>query len=181
MTPFARTYARAFLETLPQGYDVEAFLEKAGAIRAAFDRDARLKAFFGAPAIDARVKEKVLDDLSGQVGLEDFGRRFLRLALEHRRLPRLAEILAAVREEYDRRRGVVAARVTVASPIAAGEEQAMAQRLSRVVGRAVRLHVDVDEKILAGFVARIGSEVFDASALRAIERFQQEAKESAGA
>jgi len=35
------------------------------------------------------------------------------------------------------------------------------------------LTVNVDQTILAGFVARIGSEVFDASALRAIDRFRE--------
>ena len=34
--------------------------------------------------------------------------------------------------------------------------------------------------LLAGFVARVGSEVFDASAAQAIERFRTEAKEKAG-
>jgi F0F1-type ATP synthase delta subunit len=33
------------------------------------------------------------------------------------------------------------------------------------------MRVQVDPRILAGFVAKVGSEVFDASALRAVERF----------
>jgi F0F1-type ATP synthase delta subunit len=37
------------------------------------------------------------------------------------------------------------------------------------------MKVDVDRNILAGFVARVGSEIFDASAARAIERFEQDA------
>jgi F0F1-type ATP synthase delta subunit len=37
------------------------------------------------------------------------------------------------------------------------------------------MKVDVDPKILAGFVARVGSELFDASATGAIERFHGEA------
>ena len=38
-----------------------------------------------------------------------------------------------------------------------------------------------DPRILAGFVAKVGSEVFDASALRAVERFQGEAREGSPA
>jgi len=45
----------------------------------------------------------------------------------------------------------------------------------------VRLKVDVDEKILGGFVAQIGSEVFDASVRYAVERFAKQTKEHAGA
>ncbi len=178
MRAYARSYARAFVETAPTGYEVEGFLESAGALRRAFAEDRPLKAFFAAPAVPVEAKEKALDELARKVGLDDFGRRFFQLTLSHRRILQLSEILSAIREESDRRRGVVAARVTVAGPLAPAEEQRIAQRLSRALGRAVRLQVDVDEKILAGFVARVGSEVFDASALRAIEKFQEQAKET---
>ena len=41
--------------------------------------------------------------------------------------------------------------------------------------------VEVNPAILAGFVARVGSEVFDASVVRAIEKFQGEAGEGPAA
>ena len=53
-------------------------------------------------------------------------------------------------------------------------------RIGRSVGRRVRLEMDVDEKILGGFVARVGSEVFDASVRRAVEQFRERIKEGAG-
>jgi F0F1-type ATP synthase delta subunit len=41
--------------------------------------------------------------------------------------------------------------------------------------------VDVDATILGGFVAKVGSEVFDASVRHAVERFSELTKERAGA
>ena len=39
MSRFARPYAQAFLETVPEGYDVEAFLSAAGVIVQAMAAD----------------------------------------------------------------------------------------------------------------------------------------------
>jgi len=176
---FARPYARAFLETLPQGYDVEAFLERASGIARAIAADSRLKNFFTAPALPLGAKLGVLEDLAGRVGADELGRRFLAVVLANRRILALSEILSAVRAARDRAQGVVEARVTVAGPVGDAERRRIEGALASQLGRTVRMKVEVDPTILAGFVARVGSEVFDASASRAIERFQGEAKEGA--
>ena len=106
--------------------------------------------------------------------MDDFGTRLLDVVLEHGRVLGLSEILSAIREQSDRASGVVAAQVTVASPVDEQERARIAEALARrSVKRRVRIKVDVDEKILGGFVARIGSEVFDASVRRAVERFAE--------
>jgi F-type H+-transporting ATPase subunit delta len=178
MTRLGRSYAQAFLNAALAGYDVEDFLERAGALLRALT-DGPLRAFLLAPAVPLSAKRNVLDELAAKAGIDEFGRRLFRLILENRRIAHTAEVLSALREAYDRRRGVVEARVAVASPISEPERSRLAQALSRRVGKTVRMQVETNAEILGGFVARIGSEVFDASAVRAIERFAQEVKEGA--
>lgn len=175
MSRFARPYAQAFLETAPEGYDVEAFLSAAGVIVRAMGDDARLKNFLASPSVPVDAKRRVLDDLAARAGVDEVGGRFLALVLANRRIAALSEILSAIRAARDKTTGVVEARVTVAAPLGEGEGRRIEEALSRQVGRRVRMKVDVDRNILAGFVARVGSEIFDASALRAIERFQGDA------
>jgi F-type H+-transporting ATPase subunit delta len=172
---FARPYAQAFLGAVPSGFDVEGFLERALVLARALAADRRLKNFLAAPSVPVDAKRGVLDDLGRRVGVDDFGQRFLRLVLDNRRILALDEILSAIREAFDRQLGVVEATVTVAFPLADGDRAGIEQALARQLGRRVRMRVHVDPSILAGFVARVGSEVFDASVLRAIERFQVEA------
>jgi F-type H+-transporting ATPase subunit delta len=107
--------------------------------------------------------------------VDDFGRRFLRLALDKRRILFLEEILGAIRDARDRQLGIVEALITVATALRDGDREHIEQVLAHQLGRRIRMVVRVDPKILAGFVARVGSEVFDASAVRAIERFHEEA------
>ena len=175
MSRFARPYAQAFLETVPAGYDVEDFLAAAGVIVRAIGQDARLKNFLGSPSLPVDAKRRVLDELAVRAGVDDFGRRFLALVLSNRRIVALAEVLSALRSALDRSTGVVEALVTVAAPLEESQRRRIEAALGRQLGRRVRMKVDVDGKILAGFVARVGSEVFDASAARAIERFQGDA------
>lgn len=181
MSRYARPYANAFLQTMPEGYDVNTFLENASAISRALAGDPRVKGFLAAPTIPIDAKRRVLDDIGRRTGVDDFGRRFLALVLEKRRILALGEILSAVRLARDRALGIVEAVVTVAAPVGEPERRRIEEALARQVGRGVRMRVEVDPRILAGFVAKVGSEVFDASAARAVERFKGEAKEGSPA
>jgi F-type H+-transporting ATPase subunit delta len=175
MIRFARPYAQAFLEAIPAGYDPDRFLERASVLARAMVEDRRLRAFLGAPSVPADAKRGVLDDLARRAEVDEFGRRFLRLVLDKRRILTLAQILSAIREARDQALGIIEAAVTVAAPLQDGARERIENALARQTGRKVRMTVKVDSQILAGFVARVGSEVFDASAVRAIERFREEA------
>jgi F-type H+-transporting ATPase subunit delta len=181
VSSFARSYAQAFLQAAPAHYDVQDFLDRANTIAGALAADSRLRAFFGAPAVPEQAKSQALEQLALRVGLDPYARRLLALVLKNRRLLKLPAILSALRAEADRASGVVQARVTVATAIGEVERQRIVQALERTVGKPVRLETSVDEAILGGFVARVGSEVFDASILRAIEQFERQASEGTGA
>lgn len=181
MSAFARSYARAALESAPAQYDFERLLENLGSVARALASDRRLKEFFAAPAIPKPPKQRALEALAARAGVDDFGRRFLRVVLDHGRLTKLAEILTALSDGYDHARGAREAHVTVASTLDSDQERRIAEALGRKLGGTVRLDVSVDEKILGGFVARVGSRVIDASIVSAIGRFQRKGKESAKA
>ena len=173
---FAMPYARAFLETAPQGYDVEAFLASAGDLARAIEKDPALRAFLAAPAVPEEAKRKAIAELATRSGVDAFGARFLELLLRHRRILAMGDILQGVRRSFDASRGVLEGSVTVAAPIGDAERATIEQALGAKLNGQVRLKVAVDPKILGGFVARVGSSVFDASAAAGIRRFQEQAK-----
>lgn len=181
MSAFARSYARAALESAPAPYDFERLLADLGSVARALESDRRLKEFFAAPAIPKPPKQRALEALAARAGVDDFGRKLLRVILDHGRLTKLAEILTALSDAYDRAQGAHEAHVTVASALDSEQQRRIAGALGRKLGGTVRLDVSVDEKILGGFVARVGSRVIDASIASAIGRFQQKGKESAKA
>lgn len=181
MSSFARSYARALVEAAPKKEDLEKLIDGAGAVARAIASDSRLKEFVSAPSIPREVKQKALESLGARAGLDDFGRRFLSVVLVNGRILHLGEILDAARQELDRSLGISQAHVRVAAPIAPEEERRISAALSKSLGGSVRLSVAVDESVLGGFVAKVGSRIIDASVASAIARFQERTKETAGA
>lgn len=74
--------------------------------------------------------------------------------------PRILELF---QQHVDEDRGVASAVVTTAVPLEADEREAVAQRLSAITGKQVRVTPVVDENIIGGIVARIGDELIDGS------------------
>jgi F-type H+-transporting ATPase subunit delta len=178
VSAFSRSYARAALQAAPPGYDFANLTGGVGAVARAIETTPRLKEFFASPGIPRPRKEAALEALANRAGVDDFGRRLLRVILQHGRLTRLSEILSALTDEFDRSRGINEAHITVAAPITEEEQGRIAVALGKSYGGTFRLAVRVDESILGGFVARVRSRLIDASVASAIGRFQEQGKET---
>jgi F-type H+-transporting ATPase subunit delta len=181
VSAFSRSYARATLESVPAGYNVEKLIEDLRSVARAVDGSSRLREFFSAPKIPREPKQKALEAIAGRVGVDDFGRRLLGLVLLHGRLRNLSEIVTALSDSYDKTRGHNEAHVTVATALTPEQERRIADALGRSYGGTFRLNVRVDETILGGFVARVRSQLIDASVASAIARFRKQGEETARA
>jgi F-type H+-transporting ATPase subunit delta len=181
MSSFTHPYARAFVECAPAGYDFAAFLAAGESLAAAMASNPKLRAFFQTPSVAREAKSKALAALSSKAGLDAFGSRFLQVLLKNHRLLEAGEVFKAVRDAHDALQGIVRARITVASPIAEDEKTLVEDAIAARTGKKVRIQVVEDPGILAGFVARVGSNVFDGSAVAEIRRFQEQVKQRTGA
>ncbi|HEY6148451.1 MAG TPA: F0F1 ATP synthase subunit delta, partial [Thermoanaerobaculia bacterium] len=70
MSAFARSYARAALESAPAGYDFEKLIDALGSVARAVEGNAKLKEFFAAPKVPRSPKEKALDALASRAGVD---------------------------------------------------------------------------------------------------------------
>lgn len=182
MSSFTHPYARAFLEAAPAGYDTERFLAAAGSLHDAIEKNPDLRAFLATPAVPREAKRGAVAALAAKAGLDAYGQRFFEVVLENHRILETGAILKGLSDAHDARAGIVRGRVTVATPIGEAERAKIEEAVAaRIGGRRVSLVVDVDPSILAGFVAHVASNVFDASAAAGIRRFQEQAKQRTGA
>jgi ATP synthase F1 delta subunit len=179
--PFARPYARAFLESAPAGYDLAAFFRAAGSLVAAIESNPTLRSFLRSPAVPREAKSGALAELARKAGLDEYGGRFLQVMLKNHRLLEAGQILKALSDLNDASHGILRVRVTVPAPISEEEQRAIETAIASRTGKKVRTAVDVDGKLLGGFVARAGSNVFDGSVAAAIRKFQEQVKEKVGA
>ena len=93
----------------------------------------------------------------------------------HIRLRFLPEVVEMFRGLVDRAEGIVRARADL--PVAPRPEQtaALQQALARLFASRVELDTRVRPELLAGFVVRVGSQVFDGSLAAQLRRFAAEA------
>lgn len=71
-------------------------------------------------------------------------------------LDELAELAA-------KRRDRSVAHVVTASPLTDAEREALAEKLNRIYGRPIAVHVEVKPAVLGGIVVKVGDEVIDGS------------------
>jgi len=172
---FARPYADALLQSVPAGFDAGKWAAPLHDVAAAIAGNAVIRAVLANPSVKPEAKRGIAESLAARAGVDELGKRFLRLLLDNGRILHLAEVLDAIRAAVDEREGVVPAKVTVASDIDAAARERVAAALSTATGKKVRATFATDPKLLAGFVARVGSTIYDASALGAVLKFKEEA------
>lgn len=170
---FARPYARAIM-------DVVQSPEKANAIRhdlAKFEQtrkaSADLQELYANPGIENEAKLKVTTALAKRLGLSDMSIRVLGILVGNRRMNDLASIVDALAEMVRAATDTVAAEVRTAKQLNDKERADLQRTLEKKAGRKVEMILQTDPELIGGFVAKIGSEVYDASVLGKVERFRE--------
>jgi F-type H+-transporting ATPase subunit delta len=181
MSSFTRPYARAFVEAAPPAYDFGAFLEAGEAMTGAFASNPKLRAFMLAPNVPREAKSKAIAELARKTGMNEYGARFLQVMLRNHRLLEAGAVFRALRDLNDEIQGVLRVQVTVPAPVTEGEKIAIQDAIATRTGKTVRMQIDLDPKLIGGFVARAGSRVFDGSVAAEIRRFQAQVSQTLGA
>jgi len=125
------------------------------------------------PVFTVEEREAVLDAILPRLDLHPLTANLLRLANAKRRLPLIADITRAYRDEADARAGRVRVRVSTAIPLDAALEAEIRAAMERVTGKSVILESQVDPSLLGGLVARVGSKVYDSSLRTRLRNIQQ--------
>ncbi len=134
---------------------------------------AELSTALETPSIPGARKKAVIRRIADLLKLSRLSRNFLLVLIDRRRIASLPHIIQSLEQVLDERLGF--ARVEVISARSLSEEQrsALAAQLEHITGKRVRMQVAVDESLIGGAVARVGSTVYDGSVrgqLHALER-----------
>ena len=86
---------------------------------------------------------------------------FLCVAVDKNREAFIADIYNAYCIYADEVRNIAYADVVSAYPLTAEQEAALSAQLANTSGKTVKLHVSVDESLLAGMIVTFGDKVYD--------------------
>jgi F-type H+-transporting ATPase subunit delta len=126
-------------------------------------QSAELRHALASPSVSPARKRGVVGKIAERLGASRVVRNFLFVLIDHRRVPMLSEIIEAFITRLDERLGFARAEVRAARQIDDSQRAALVAQLERLTGKQVRLQFTVDESLIGGVVARVGSTVYDGS------------------
>lgn len=175
---FARPYAQALLKVAGSTEQGVAVRDQLRALRDAMEAVPGIARMAANPAVPVPEKQRILRRIGERLGLGDLAFRFVDLLLSNYRLQHLPAVLEALEAELDRRLGVATAQVTTAHPLDAEETERLRQTLGGMLDRRVDLELEVDPGLIAGFRARVGSTLYDASLKGQLDRLAERLAEA---
>ena len=180
-TAFARPYVDALLGVAGSADAVEALLPALDTMARALEANEELRAFLSNPGVGRKEKRALVDALAASVSAPVLAGRLLRALLDRKRALKLGAVVEAIRARLDRERGVAEATVRSVAPLTPEAEASIRAALEARTGTRVRLRTELDPSLLSGFVVRLGSELFDASLSRRLERARKALESASGA
>jgi len=162
----ATRYANALADVVTAGRSPVRPQEAVGELRAfetALASSPGLRNVLMTPAIPIGRKRAVVGRIADQLKLSRVTRNFLFVLIDHRRIAQLAEIIHSFDLLVDERLGFARAEVTSARDLTEPQRAGLSAQLERLTGKRIRMRFTVDDSLIGGVVARIGSTVYDGS------------------
>jgi F-type H+-transporting ATPase subunit delta len=175
----ARSYAEALYELASRTGEQTAFAAAFEALDRALAADPRVRNFLATPKIDVAAKKRTLRAaLDGKAPVHFVN--FVMVVLDKRRQRILREMGIEYRALIDEHLGRLNVRVTLAHEPDERAEEEITAELSRILGRKVIAHMEIDPGILGGIVVRYGDRLLDASLRRRLLNLRERLLMSAG-
>jgi len=160
----ASRYARALADIVSSGkLQADAVIEQLRGFRALQTGSTELRNILVSPAVPVRKKLAAAGRLADQLGFSPVLKNFLNVVIGHGRIAMLGEILVSLEAQLDERRGIVRAAVTSVRPLELPQRNEVEAALAKATGKRVFGEYAVDETLIGGMVARVGSRVYDGS------------------
>lgn len=159
----AKRYAKAAIDLAQEAGTVAEVGNDLERVAELFAESADLVHVFSDPTIAPDLKEKVLGDILAKGSIQELTTRFIHVLNEKNRILGIGEISRSYRDLSDQLANRTRARVVSASKLKDKDKNRIQEALSRISGKDVILEVEVDESLLGGVVAYMGSQVYDGS------------------
>ena len=172
-TTIAKNYAEALLELARRAEDPAGWGKLIRDVANGMQDDVTVMRFLESPKVSEAQKNEVFFQALGDRVPRHF-LRFLQTLVRKRRQMLITEISIEYDKLLDIHENRVHANVTVARETSSVDEARIAEQLSRVVGKSVIPHMNVNPAILGGVVVKIGDTVMDGSVRRRLARLKSQ-------
>ncbi len=159
---YARALADSLLDSKSQLTGPDA-VEQLRSFEAMLESSPDLRNVLLSPAVPPARKRSVVRELGDRIGLASLIRNFIYVVIDHRRTRYIPEIREVLERYLDESLGVVRAEVSSALELTPQQRETVTEKLSGMTGKRVKSKFVVDEDLVGGITARIGSTIYDGS------------------
>nr|QHD45350.1 ATP synthase subunit delta [Grateloupia turuturu] len=159
----ALPYAEALLESVQEANLVEQTNQDLSLVSTILLESIDLKVFLNNPLIASIAKKSVLNELLGNQ-VNDYVLKFLLVLIDRRRISLLNVIIEKYLELAYNLESTIIAEISTAIMLTELQQQALIEKLKNITqSKNVKLVVQVNPSLIAGFIVQIGSKVIDTS------------------
>lgn len=170
---YARPYARAILEVAESPAQARSFHEELKR----FDdvrRDSQpLRDAMENPAVSNDARIGIVREIGSRLKLSELSMRILEVLTRNHRINQLGGVLDALEQMVNDEAGIAVAKVRAAHELDETQRTELRTALEQRFQKKIQLEVSTDPELLGGFVAQIGSEIYDASVRGRIENLRE--------
>jgi F-type H+-transporting ATPase subunit delta len=174
MSVVSLRYAHAFASVAASSHlNVTAAQQQLDDFAGTFAGSQELREVLMNPSIPSDQKLKVLDAISGRIGMFPQVRNFIAVVMHNQRLHELSEILTEYRAVADEQSHLAEADITTAHPLNDQDRVELEAQVAKLAGGRVHATYHQDATLLGGAVVRIGSTVYDGSIRAQLQQLKQ--------
>ena len=169
----AMRYARALFEVAEQENVLECVGREVSEFSALMTEHLVVEKSLLNPALPLAKKKGIVRAITERATVSNITARFLILLAERNRFGILHEINKEYTDRLLVRQGILRARITTVSPLSDERVNDIAAKLSRTLGKEVRVEHTGNSSMLGGVVTQIGSMVWDGSVSQHLNRLRK--------
>ncbi|HUO85288.1 MAG TPA: ATP synthase F1 subunit delta [Thermoanaerobaculia bacterium] len=160
---FARPYARAIMDVAASPEAARNLHTEMKRFEQALGTSRDLRELFASPAVHVDQKIAVASTLGAKLELSALAQRVIEVLIRNHRIVDLDAILAGLLQMIHEALAISVARVRTAHELSEEQRRDLTRALEQRFGGKIDLELAVDTALLGGFVAQVGSEIYDAS------------------
>jgi F-type H+-transporting ATPase subunit delta len=165
-------YARAMLDVVEAEGNADRLSDELFRVATEFSESEELQGALGDRLIPFEKKQSIISDLIGKRASE-VTVSLVNMLVGVGKVKDLPVITKRMLELAAEAEGEVVADVTSAIELDAATQERLAQTLSKVTGKTVKLHVTVDPLVVGGLVAQVEDTLFDGSVRSRLQELRE--------
>lgn len=172
----ASRYAKSLIDLAEEQNALDAIKDDITSFVAVLRSNTQLQAILKNPIIGPDKKQAILGELFSK-SFHQVVMAFFNIVVSKGRSEILYATAKEFLQEYNRRKGIIKATVTSASPLTDESWNELVQIVTEATGKEVVLENTVNQDLIGGFVLKVGDRQFDASIASSLAKLKKEFKQ----